>query len=197
MKYGILILLLSISCGIFEPREPEEPGQSGTNFLPANSPQILLENFTSSFNSKSTDNYITCFSETGIGGLSDFDFIPSADAGAAYQSIFNDWDIEKERQFFVSMISNFDEGINPSMNLFNGSFDLLSPDSAIYVTDYNINVRDNIEDVPNTYTGTMQLTMYPKENNIWCILRWIDLANTEIDTNLQAFSFFKAQIFNR
>ena len=94
MKKLVFIMLLfsAVSCDIFETRDAEPPDQSRSNFQPATSPEILIQNLINSFSDKDAVNYQNTF----ITDLSNrvFIFVPSSTALSRFQNIWPTWNID-------------------------------------------------------------------------------------------------------
>ena len=189
---NIILIFLLVSCNLLETRDPELPNSDKSSYLPPTSPNIVISNFINAIVEKNTENYILCFSSDTDENV--FTFQATADAYAIYTSIFDHWDTDDERGYFLSMISNLDEDSKPVVVFSNQKFDVLSPDSSVFIADYSLNISHNLATIENDFTGTLQFTLYPKTDALWCIVRWIDIKNTQ-DT-LDSWSILKAVFAN-
>ena len=181
-----------VSCGLFETRDPEEPNTGKSTYLPPTSANIVISNFLNSIQEKNTENYIANFSS----GEAERNFIfqPTANAYAIYTSLFDTWDIDNERRSFLAMVSNLDEETKPVVAISNQKFDVLSPDSAVFIADYMLNISHDLATIDNDFTGTLQFTIYPEPDGLWYIVRWVDIKNTE--DSLDTWSILKAVFAN-
>jgi hypothetical protein len=180
------------SCGIFETRDPESPTNDKSSYLPPTSANIVISNFINSIQEKNTENYIANFS-TNNDDIP-FSFQPTADAFAIYTSLFDTWDIDDERRSFLSMISNLSEETKPVLAISNQKFDVLSPDSAVFIADYILNLSHNLGSIDTDFSGTLQFTIVPKSDGLWYIQRWVDI-KTQQDS-LESWSILKAVFAN-
>ncbi len=191
MKWYLLILLCFLySCGIFETRSPEEPDQSPVVFLPATSPEVLMQNFMNSVKYKRLQNYSDCFIGDGK-----YNFIPAQDAFATYQSIFQNWAIAEEQRSFKSIISAASGDNTISLNFEKSQYQYTSPDSIIFTANYEINLPIvqplNLE----KYNGRMLLTISQAIDGTYKIVRWSDF-QTSNDTIYPSWSILKARYYN-
>ncbi|MCX8054932.1 MAG: hypothetical protein N3A67_04630 [Ignavibacteria bacterium] len=191
MKWYLLILLCFLySCGIFETRSPEEPDQSPVVFLPATSPEVLMQNFLNSVRYKRLQNYSDCFIGNGK-----YNFIPAQDAFATYQSIFQNWTIAEEQRSFKSIISAASGDNTISLNFEKSQYQYTSPDSIIFAANYEIHLPTvqplNLE----KYNGRMLLTISQAIDGTYKIVRWSDF-QTSNDTIYPSWSILKARYYN-
>jgi len=198
-KEMIMLLLMVVSfsiilqsCGIFETRDPESPTDDKSSYLPPTSANIVISNFINAIQEKNTENYIANFSAN----TNDFpySFQPTANAYAIYTSLFETWDIDDERRSFLAMISNLSEETKPVLAISNQKFDVLSPDSAVFIADYILNLSHNLGSIDTDFSGTLQFTIIPKSDGLWYIQRWVDI-KTQLDS-LESWSILKAVFAN-
>ncbi|MCX7737154.1 MAG: hypothetical protein N2319_10620 [Candidatus Kapabacteria bacterium] len=194
LKIIIIIIFFQFNaCELFETRKPEEPDTKKTSFQPPTSPSITISNFINSIIEKNPDNYASCFYNES-GELAKFSFIPSNDVKSAYSALFQDWNIQKERIYFYSLINNLPLDVKPDVKIEIVPFEVLTPDSAIFNTSYFLYFNHNIENYPKVFSGNLQFTIVPNKSGLWSILRWIDNKN-EKDTNF-TWSVLKVRFSN-
>lgn len=194
MKYLIVILIsLIFSCSPFETRTPEEPDSGSSNFIPPTSPDIVISNLIESITSKNIENYALCFNSSQDAEDVYFVFYPSSDAINKFPNIFSSWTIDDEKRYFLSVVSILPDNIKPQIMFNSPEFESITPDSAIYVTDYELIVPNN-ENFPENYYGHLQFTLVPESNSYWRIKRWIDTMNSKSDTS-QTWSTLKAFMY--
>lgn len=186
------LLFALLSCAT---RTPEDPIGSRGTFTPPTSPSIVIENFRAAVSEKNTENFMLCLSDVTSRSKYPYIFEPSAEARARYLSLFNTWSVQKERQAFLSMISRLDAGERPSLTFINSNVSFSSPDSTVYVTDYELVVDHGITTIPTTLVGTMVLAITPEPSGQWSISRWTD-AKRPTDTVESTWSLLKAQLTN-
>jgi hypothetical protein len=188
-----ILTLLSIflaACGIFEPRTPEEPTQSGLNYRPATSPEIVITNLQNAVDQKNADNYASCFTDPGK-GLRPFVFIPSADGAAQYPYVMQTWNYRQEDSYFRNLVARTPSGAFSSLTLQLDN-SVIGSDSVLYTFRYTLVFEHTETGFPRTAKGTLQFTLSPDPSNIWYIHRWVDF-QTEAATS---WSVFKGKFSN-
>jgi hypothetical protein len=194
--YLISIILIISGCNLFSTREPESPDTNRTNFSPPTSADIVISNLKNSILNKNTDNYLACLADSSMGTGFVYIFLPSAEALARYGSIYNNWNLFSERQTFNSLFTSMETDIFPSFILQNNRYDIVQPDSVVFIAEYKMEAKHNVETIAKQFTGSMQLTIKHGPNGLWYINRWIDtkIANDSIEST---WSIMKAQFYNK
>jgi hypothetical protein len=187
------MLFYIVSCSPFDTRNPEEPDLGSSAYIPPTSPDIVVSNFIESVSNKNIDNYITCFQTNSGNEIEVFNFYPSSDALNNYPNIFSGWNSDDERRYFLSVLSIIPENINPGLEFNSPDFESLTPDSAIYSTDYLLTIPNN-SSVPELYEGVLQFTIVPDENSFWRIKSWRDTKRNSGDS-LNTWSILKALMY--
>lgn len=163
----ISLALISIAgCELFEPRDPEPPTSGGLNFPPANSPDILFQNFINAHREKVIDYYLACLVDE-VTLSESYIFVPSSGAVNKYPSL-SDWDKNSERIFFNNIISQSGES-QIILSLENEQSSTFG-DSASYSYDYSISLPSSQE----TFEGSARFVIHTDSRNIWFITRWED-----------------------
>ncbi len=166
------------SCDLFKTREPENPVQPSSTFVPPTEPSIVFSNMVNSFRDVNSLNYGKSFSDSTTAGRT-FVFQPTSQAQAQY-GVFLSWSRQSEQQYFDRMKSELQSSSVPSLVL---SFlsQSVAGDSAQYEASYQLTV-------PHTRTGVSQSAVgkaqfYLRKDNVqnWVIWRWVDLANQPAD----------------
>ncbi len=184
------------SCSWFATRIPEDPSSSGLGFKPPTTPDIVVSNLQNAFSDNNAENYVLCFTDTSINKNLTFQFSPSAEANARYSDLFAKWNTNNERTAFLSMVSRLEQNSKLLLTLSNSRFDILLPDSAVYVSDYLVSVPTVVTAFEKNYVGSMRLTISQIGNGLWGISRWIDSRNPGIDSTLSTWSILKGQFSN-
>lgn len=184
----LIIVGLIQACDLFAPRTPEPPDNQNTRFVPPTSADIVVSNFINSVKDLNTQNYMSCFAEDM------FVFQASSDAYSKFTSIFIQWNINSEKYYFNSLTADNTDKINPKIQLSNSGFDIMTSDSAVYLSDYRITC-DFIENPPRVFGGKMQLNIIKKTDGLWYIRRWNDYQNPK-DTIEDTWSGLKAKYSN-
>ena len=177
-------------CSLFETRTPEAPDDDSTIFIPPTTPQIVVENLLESVKQKNKENYSACFS------TANYSFIPSNDAVIRFTSLFDQWSINDERNYILSLATAL--GKSNSINIFfsNSSFISLTSDSAVFITDYNISFDLQNSSYPTEYAGKSTFTLVPTQAGLWTILRWQDFSQSDAEITNETWSNLKAYYHN-
>jgi hypothetical protein len=189
-RYILILLCFLYSCGIFETRTPEEPDQSPVVFLPATSPELLVQNFVNSFKYKRLQNYSDCFVGEGK-----FNFIPAQDAFATYQSIFQYWSFADEQRSFKSIITSVSTDNTISLYFEKAQYQYTSPDSIIFTANYEINLPVVQPLNLKKYNGKILLTISQSTDGTYKIVRWTDFQASS-DAIYPSWSVLKARYYN-
>ncbi|MGB5849449.1 MAG: hypothetical protein WBH40_13230 [Ignavibacteriaceae bacterium] len=176
MKRLVIILLLfsAVSCDIFETRDAESPDQSRSNYRPATSPEILIQNLIDSFADKDVVNYQNTF----VTGLSnrDFIFVPSSTASSRFQNLWPTWNIDAEVQYFNNMKTSVPDELPvllSGLSLSPESFSIFG-DSLKYNSEYFISIPQ-INSEPLIFQGNLELSMI-NVSTLWEVYFWKDNA---------------------
>jgi len=170
----ILLLFLAVSCDIFETRDAEAPDQQRSNYVPATSPEILIQNLIDSFADKDVVNYKNTF----VTGLSNrvYTFIPSSTALSRFQNLWPSWNIDAEVQYFNNMKTSVPEELPvllSGLSLSPESFSIFG-DSLKYNSEYFISVPQ-INSEPLIFQGNLELSMI-NVSTVWLVYFWKDNA---------------------
>lgn len=193
LKFFVALLsaLLVSGCSVFEPREPEQPSQSSSGYLPPTSAQVVVINLQNSIELKNVQNYINCFADPSRSERS-FTFVPSADAAVLFPSVLSSWTYAQERDYMTNLISKaVPNGFSGLLLTLTGSS--ISADSEVYSYDYLLTFQHTEAGFPSTARGSLQFAI--GVDNItqqWSIYRWIDLKTTTDIT----WSSFKGRFSN-
>jgi hypothetical protein len=159
-------------CGLFEPRDPESPGQSGLDFVPATVPSIVISNLRNAIAQKSADNYMRSFSDVNLTGRP-FVFVPSVEASSVYPNV-RDWSYDDERAYFENLVAKAD-GFSGLLLVPRDS--IIGASEAIYNFDYTFSWQHtDAASFPTSATGNMQVILAPDAGNIWSIHYWADFS---------------------
>ncbi len=172
LKYLFIISILFVqACGLFETREPEEPKGQGSGYIPAATPEILIENMKKSFNERNTANYISLFADSSVSGIV-FRFLPSAGASVKYPWL-SDWKLYDEEQYFnkIKNLDNYNSGKGLTLSFKEKN---LAVDSALYLYDYSILLKNENQSL-SEYKGIARFTMKTDGTGNWIISEWTDI----------------------
>lgn len=187
------MLILISACNLFSTRSPETPDTGKSSYQLPTSASIVISNFKNSIIEKNVDNYILCFADTSQGDKRNYIFFASSEANALYSSVFQNWKINSERQYFNSLINKTPQDNFPTIIFSNSRFDIIVPDSAVFTTDYYLYINHTESTISKKFAGTLQFSISPKSSGLWSIYQWIDSSPSGIDTIKSTWSMMKAQ----
>lgn len=170
------LLTGAAGCGLFEPRDPEEPSQSSLNYRPPTEPAVVIANLQSAVEQRNQANYISCFTDVSR-GAPPFVFTPSADAAASYGGTLAFWTLDDERAYFQNLIARSGQQAYASLTLTLKTTTVTS-DSVISAYDYILVFEHNEPAFPRTARGSLQFTFREDASNFWAIQRWVDFKTT-------------------
>ncbi len=181
--FALSLLLLAAGCSLFEPREPEQPSQSGSNLPPPTTPDVVLSNLQSSIVSRNLQDYMNCFANpaTNSRGLT---FIPSPDYIAQLQP----WSYTKEHDFMQDLISKAQPNGVSNLLLTQVS-SLISSDSVDYQFIYTLifETRPEINFTSRAH-GRLEFKVGLEDSRTrWSIYYWADNQDNAGDTTWSAF----------
>jgi len=187
-----LLLLAATGCST---RTPETPTGTRGTFEPPTSPAIVLSNLRNALAERNTENFMLCLSDASTRSNYAYRFEPSAEVRARYQSMFDAWTLNSERQAFLSLVSRMPPEVRPSLDISSATVAFSSPDSTVYVTDYVLTANHGVASVPTSLRGTMSVTITPERSGLWSIATWRD-ARRPADTVEATWSLLKAALSN-
>jgi hypothetical protein len=179
-KYYFIFILLTLaaySCDLLNTRTPEDPESGASNFIPASDGETLLKNLQSSIQDGIVENYLACFVDTSY-LKRNFIFKPASGSIIKYQNL-NFWDINSEKNYFISLQSKLQQGSKLS---FNYSIKETVPfsDSAEYVIDYNISINSSV--LPASYSGSSRFKIFEDNRKQWVIVEWQDFKKDDFES---------------
>lgn len=163
-----LAAFVLLQCGLFEPRDPEDPSASGFGFLPQTTPDNVIANLQTAIAKKSLRYYMDCFNDPATSGLG-FVFTPSVNL----RNELADWTYADEESYFrnLSGETQADELSNLALSdvvrQSNGS------DSAEVTAHYLLEFRHSRPTTPRVVRGSLQFFLFNNQST-WRIHRWID-----------------------
>lgn len=167
------VLAMLAGCGLFEPREPEPPSQSSSNFVPPTEPRVVIDNLQNAIAEKNLENYMSCFSDpTRV--PRGFRFVPDPGALSLYPRLQGVWTYDEERDYFQQLIT---KGLSPGFSglLLTLNSSSVSSDSVVYNYNYTFTFETRPENnFPSTARGNLQFTIGVDNNNLWSIYYWAD-----------------------
>jgi hypothetical protein len=160
---------------LFDTRSPEEPVTVRSTYEPPTTPEAVMRNLTFAVLEKNSSNYIKCLSPEI------FSYTPDSKAQSLYGSIFLNWNLNSEKFYYENLIAQ--TNIEASSNLFlsNSQTNLITPDSALYTSDYIVVFQHNKTNIPKTSLGNMRLLLKADESNYFYIQKWEDFRKNDSD----------------
>ncbi|HRK59996.1 MAG TPA: hypothetical protein PLI74_10165 [Candidatus Kapabacteria bacterium] len=193
---SIVFIFLLYGCDVFTTRTPENPLNTGGIFTPPTSASLVIENLLNAIKEKNTENYVLCLADTSRNARQSFRYYPSSDVSARFFTLFSQWSLTNERQYILSLFSKLPNDEIPVLSLTKNRFDVITPDSAIFVSDYELTANHSVTSAPTKVKGILRLTLIPDRAGLWSISRWTD-GNIESGSELQStWSELKAQFSN-
>ena len=111
---GMLCLTMLVGCTT---RTPETPTGTRGTFEPPTSPAIVLANLRNAVTERNTENLMLCLADPTTRSTYTYRFEPSAEVRARYQSLFDAWSLNSERQAFLSLIARLPPEGRPTLDL--------------------------------------------------------------------------------
>lgn len=189
--FAFCSVLFVQSCNIFEPREAEQPSQSGFQYLPKTFPSNVILNLQNAIGQKDGVGYIACFTDSTRSSHT-FSFTPSEDAIRIYASVLRNWSFQQEQSYFQNLVAKRRQPLSFS------NLTLIAKDSVItgneartYSYDYTLTFEHTEPGFTQTVRGSLQFTLV-NDNSEWTISRWVDLKTRDDLT----WSSFKGKFSN-
>lgn len=183
-SYVFMILIFSfIACDMFQLRESEKPIISKKDYIPPYSIETVFENLKLAFSNKNLEAYMICFIDTNYSNKK-FNFIPSTSLTSS--SIFDNWTLQKEFQYFQNFSkNNYDKTINLEYEIISKK-----SDGAIYeiTIQYVILIDDLIQRKFEKYEGFSRFLLEQDSRSYYVIFDWTDIKKSEeaVWTDLKA-----------
>jgi hypothetical protein len=166
-------------CDLFSTRNAEMPTQPRSDFEPAATVDILIQNLINSLKDKDVGNYLTCLSDTSFTDKK-FYFSPSSEASSTYPTLSENWNRRNEEQYFTNMTIKSSSSSQIVLNLTESSRNNFG-DSTFYTAAYSLTVpfvNTNSEITPEIYQGTLTFKMVRDSRSVWSIYFWQDNKNS-------------------
>jgi len=172
---GVLVLIAA-SCDLLKTGDPESPEGGNTSNPPATSPQMVIDNLTSSFANKNVNDYDKLFADTGS-VKKQYIFVPTQKAAGNYSAFFSRWTRDSELNYFRKAVASISTTSTPTVSFTGTTLTNFQADSALYSADYSFFLS------PTTYLGRARFYMIPNKNTgTWAIYRWEDLPSAKDST---------------
>lgn len=195
--YFLITALLTFGCtDLFSTRQDqvEKPKNSANFYADANSPDVVVNNFTRSVKERNFSEYLKLFSNPDPTNLDTepFEFIGAANFSEQIAGL--KWGYDDEEKFATSFLT--DNNISAIQFEYDPSLVIIQTDELAETEffGYTLTVTKSLNTI-DEYSGQMQLKLYRSENEkqIWYIYEWTD----EADGNSDTISILKIDIFTR
>lgn len=162
-------------CGLFETRDPEDPETIRSTFFPPTSAQIVIDNLSFSIQEKNSDNYIKCISSVT------FKYAPDSRSQQLYEQIFAGWNQQSEKRYLDNLILETDANSTSILFPSNQRLTQITPDSAVYQTDYTVVFQHRRLNVPKSAKGNLTLSISTEDDDLFYIKKWEDFRQNDTD----------------
>jgi hypothetical protein len=170
-----MVLLAFAGCDLFTTRDPENPTQQSSHYVPPTDAPVVLQNMMNSFQDANAVNYAKSFAD------SSFAFEATAAARNGYGSTFAVWDKNAEQQYFEKTVRRL--SLNTAVSL---SFDVYTTsnffDSVQIEAVYHLTVPHTMANVTKKFNGRAQFLFVRSSNGLFSIRKWIDVGLKPTDS---------------
>ena len=160
-------LLLIQACGLFTPREPEDPIDEAGTFLQPDTPEQVVANIQSAIAELNTPNYGRSINPEVI-------FTPTATAVARDPAIWSNWSQTEEQQYFSTMVAAAEFGVNHELRLSDQTVSIISDTRYDLDASYTLTINHNRPDVPTAVQGRLIWVITQGEDGLWSLKEWTD-----------------------
>ncbi|UOQ51322.1 hypothetical protein [Hymenobacter cellulosivorans] len=164
----LLLLALPLLCAAcFQIREPE-PADAVSDWISPTQIDILLANFTAAVQRANVTNYERCFSGPA------YRFVPDPTAAGTATSLFANWSVSEERDYFNSLRRRMTPSATNQLTLTDRRDQLFTADSAEVSALYQLRLtQQDTAFRTNLVEGNIRL-LVRRRNNEWKIAGWRD-----------------------
>lgn len=169
---SIFVFSFFLSCDLFDPRESEEPSNSGISWQDPTNPDIVIENMQAALNGSSV-LYMDCFDDSYV-------FLADTSDINEYSTYdFNDWDklVENDTVNQLFSIVSEDSTVSSEFLIDIENPDPASPqDSATIFREYSI----QIPSATHSYAvGIAEIKLIEDADGFWSIKEWVDIRHEQ------------------
>ncbi len=176
----LLMLLLGAGCDLFAPRTPEDPLEGAGPFVQPDTPDLVVENLTQSFDALNTTAYRRSL---GTG----FTFTPTPTA-LARDAFWSTWSMAEEESYFRTLVAAAQPGARYTLRLADVGTPEVTEDRYVLDASYVLTVPHRRPDAPTTVQGRLRWTITRADDGLWYLSSWIDesLGNAPSWSDLKA-----------
>ncbi|MFQ5799530.1 MAG: hypothetical protein ACE5H0_12680 [Bacteroidota bacterium] len=109
----------------------------------------MLQNLVNAISERHIENYLSSFVDPKF-STRNFEFIPTQDAQSQYFSVFSDWSLVSEREYFENLRWQTPPSAFSSLIFSDDRFESLRSDSAAYNANYRLIFQHNRSDTPGS-----------------------------------------------
>ena len=166
-QVAVWVLLVGLCSACFNVREPE-PAKIGaaSEWNPPTQPAILIENFRNAVQKLNISLYDRCFTQN-------FHFKADAGTAGSNPSLFANWSVAEERDYFNSLKNKSKTSGLTLLELTKTKENFFQNDSLEQIFTYKLQTALTDTAQPRQYPGTMRLILVRKQND-WQITYWED-----------------------
>ncbi len=175
------ILLQAPGCSLFDPREPEDPGEVQDPTQPPTSPSMVMYNLDLALEARSITIYSACLDTSFVFTADPADAVEYG--GSPWNYDFDAWDYDAEFTSVYNLLASTSGDSLPEDSLVVAYFSLVpgysdppAPmDSAVIWREYSIVVAGSEHaGWENPAVGQARITMVEDASSYWYISRWED-----------------------
>ncbi len=180
------------ACGIFDTRDPENPGGSANVWIPPVTPDDVLGNISRAFSLHDGVLYMKSYAGDADSD-SGFAFSPDPASASLDTAVFAGWDFDKEQSFIRSLFT-LDFIPDDSIASFQFEHESGSPSEIkpVYREAYTIRLGHIQSGIPREFAGKARIRFDRNYNGDWVIINWEDEQSGDTPT----FSHLKSIISN-
>lgn len=164
------LLLVGISCGLFEARTPEAPLSGKSTWLQPDTPERVVENIQNSVREMNSQNYHRSL-------VNEFSFKASLEADSREPLLWAGWAAQDELSYFQRLVGAASNFNGHDLELVDATPTVLSESVYLFEADYLLTVNHSRvdEDIPTEYQGRLTWKLVQGEDGLWALEEWIDV----------------------
>lgn len=171
-------------------RDPEEPKDPSSNWIPAYNPEQVILNFQNAIAERNIENYMHCFIDSANSSRV-FCFNPDQNVGADHPELFESWSLQKEENIMQQAFSLVPSDSISRLQFTEKIREVITSDSVITVQKYKLEFRHTETSLPRIYQGQVEFWLASDFGGEWAIYHWIDF---DVDPDFPSWSYFKVSL---
>lgn len=179
--FALMAIIIStlpflIGCDLVTTRSPEEPqGGGAQEWRFPSTPEVLLDNLTSSFYRRSSTDYYRCLVPPEEIDTPPFQYQPDPQTESNHPGYFSHWDVAREEKFIRTLFSS---SLIPLDSLLTFVLTVERKnewsDSATVSAHYRSHLGHIRPQLPREVEGRMELRLVKRNTQGWAIQLWSD-----------------------